>query len=495
MDLYKEIEALSLEQKDLLSLLVKQEIEAKISGHSIIPSRKENETRTELSFAQQRLWFLQKLKPADATYNTPVGLRIQGCLDITILEKVFDFLVSRHETLRLSFQELNGKTFQVVEKSDKTKIEKIDLTKIPQEERNEHLQASVRNKINTCFDLAKTPLFRVYLYIMNEDNYVLLINMHHIISDGWSLGVLVQELTTLYMDFLTNKTTALPKLDIQYPDFALWEREMLSSKAWENQLNYWKNVLGTPTPSLKLVNGKNSISNEVKTEIKVLRAELVSDIKKVCIKKHLTLYMYLLAAFQILLNRYTGQEDIIVGSPVANRNRSETEGLIGCFINPLAIRINLDRKSKIDNFLKQVRQTVLDAFDNQNVPFEIVLDSIRLSRKNFNDKLFNVWFVLQNAPLSDINLPNLKVSNFKIERIASQFDIAFNLIEVGEEIFCSIDYSVSLFTLENIQTMLGHYKKILEQMTEDQNRKISEIVLEEISENQGFDDFEDGFNF
>lgn len=453
--------------------------EAEASAHRI--SRRET-ADAEVSFAQQRLWFLQKLNPSDATYNTPAGLRISGNLRIEILEKVFSFLISRHESLRLVFKEEKGRIFQQIQKPFPVKIIEKNLGEISGAEISPKIEKPVGKDIEIPFNLEAGPLLRVHLYRLGNNEHILLLNMHHIISDGWSLGVIIEEFVTLYKDFSSGKKSSLPELEIQYPDFAVWERKMIESRAWQPQLDYWKKNLSERTGNLKIPSARTSNGNNsksVETVSILLRAGLVGEIRRICAAEHYTLYTFLLTAFQVLLYRYTGQTNFIIGSPVANRNRVETEGLIGCFINPLAIKLDLDGNLSFDGLLKKTGKTVLEAFDNQEIPFELVLDAIRRERNEPQNRLFNIWFVLQNAPLSEIELPGLKIRNYKIPRIASQFDIAMNINETGEEIHCAIDYSTNLFDSADIRRMLGHFKNILTAAVTSRESKLNEIPLEE----------------
>lgn len=482
MDLQKEISALSFDRQRLLELLL--ESEATGSSRASRIGRRLDAEPAEVSFAQQRLWFLQKLNPSETAYNTPAALRVAGDLRREILQKVFDFLIVRHEALRLVFREKKGRVLQLAQKPFPVEIIEENLTEIRAPDRDLPVERLVVKDIGTPFDLETGPLFRVHLYRLGVAEHILLLNMHHIISDGWSLGVIIDEFAALYRDFTLGKNPSLPELEIQYPDFAVWEKKMVESPAWRAQLDYWKKHLAGRVESLKIASAATNgarRTGSVETVSILLRAGLTAEIKRVCAAEHFTLYTFLLAGFQLLLYRYTGRKNFIIGSPVANRNRAETERLIGCFINPLAIRAKLDGDLSFGDLLKETEKTVLDAFENQEIPFELILDAIRRERNEPHKRLFNVWFVLQNAPLAELELPALKVSNYKLPRLASQFDIAMNVNETGDEIHCAIDYSTEMFDSAFIRRMLEHFRNILSAAASSRETKLREISLEEVS--------------
>lgn len=475
-DLQKEISGLTPERKNLLALIIKRDAEAAASAQKI--ERRER-AESEVSFAQQRLWFLQKLDPENPAYNTPAAIRIDGDLNVAVLEKVFKFIVSRHEILRTEFKEINGKIIQRLHPEIDVEIIKTDLEHST--EKDKRADELINKDIRIAFAPDKIPLFRIHLYRLNHNRHILMLNLHHIIFDGWSLGVMIDELVRLYSDFYAGRESSLPPLEIQYADFAFWERMMIETKIWQRQLEFWKNALSEPVESVKFPHSGKSNENRtdrVNTVSMILRADLVNEIRRVCAGEHYTLYMYLLSAFQALLYRYGGQRKFLIGSPVANRNRAETENLIGCFINPLAIKANIEGNQTFGELLKQTRRTVLDAFANQEIPFELVLDSIRRQRNEPQTRLFNVWFVLQNAPLSEIELPHLTFSNYKIPRIAAQFDIALNINELGEEIHCSIDFAADKFDDDEVVRMLEHFKNLSAETAENRDLTLNRINLE-----------------
>lgn len=480
MDLQKEISALSPERRNLLALLVEKAAAPSVSARRI--SRR-NADKAEVSFAQQRLWFLQKLNPSNAAHNTPAALHIFGDLNIEVLEKVFTFLVSRHEALRLFFREEKGRIFQLVKEPFAAGIAFEDFSETPARERDSIIENRVSKDIAAPFALDECPLFRVHLYRLAADEFVLLLNMHHIISDGWSLGVIIDEFAALYESFLLGKKVPLAELEIQYPDFAAWERTMVESGAWSAQLEYWKKNLAGRAGGVKLpfaANRNRKNLNPVETASMILRADIVGKIRKICHAERCSLYTLLLAAFNVLLYRYSGQKKFLIGSPVANRNRAETEKLIGCFINPLAIGATLDGEMTFAELLAQTAKTALDAFDNQNIPFERVLDAIRRERRDSQKRLFNVWFVLQNAPLSEMNLPGLKIANYKLPRIAPQFDIAMNISETGDEIHCAVEYSTAALDAVDARRLLENFKNILTAAAGSLDVKLEEISLDDV---------------
>ncbi|MGH7828765.1 MAG: condensation domain-containing protein, partial [Candidatus Binatia bacterium] len=337
--------------------------------HDLPMSRAHAQEKVPLSFAQQRLWFLDQYEPGSSVYNIPSALRLKGALNVPALERSLSEIVRRHEALRTTFAVIDGEPFQVIAPALPVSLPIVDLTDRPGSEREKEAQTIAAEHAQKPFDLSQGPLLRVFLLHLGEDDHILLLTMHHIVSDGWSRGVLYRELSVLYEAYTQGKPSPLAELPIQYADFAFWQRQWLQGEVLENQLLYWKKQLegapallnlptDRPRPAVQSYRG-GSRSIE-------LSQELTQGLKALSAQEGVTLFMTLLAAFQTLLHRYTGQNDIVVGSPIANRNRAEIEGLIGFFVNTLVMRTDLSGNPTFKELLTRVRETTLEAYTHQD---------------------------------------------------------------------------------------------------------------------------------
>ncbi|WP_147333293.1 condensation domain-containing protein, partial [Archangium gephyra] len=329
-----------------------------------------------LSFAQQRLWFLDQLEPDSPLYNLPAAIRLEGTLDLAALRHGFQELVRRHESLRTTFRSEAGQPLQVIAPSVSFPLELIELSGVPSEQREAEVLRLAQEDAQRPFNLSTGPLFRTHLLRLSANEHVLLLNMHHIISDGWSSGVLVRELAALYEAHLQGKPAALPELAVQYADYALWQRQW-RSEVLEQQLSYWSKQLAGMPQALELPTDKARppVQSFRGASIPVVLSKPLSEkLEQLCEREGVTPFMALLAAFQLLLSRYSGQEDIAVGSPIAGRQQAELEGLIGFFVNTLVLRSRVDARASFRSLLSQVRSTTLDAFEHQDVPFEKLVE-------------------------------------------------------------------------------------------------------------------------
>jgi hypothetical protein len=365
-----------------------------------------------LSFAQQRLWFLDQLVPNNAFYNTPAAVRLSGSLNLAALEETFNEIVRRHEALRTTVVTVEGQPVQAIAPSLTLSIPVIDLREWPKAEREQEARRFTTQEAQRPFDLSKTPLLRVTVLQLDEAEYVLLIILHHIVSDGWSMGVLIREIAILYSAISSKQPSSLPPLPIQYADFAYWQRECLQGEILATQLAYWRQQLDgisvlnmpsdRPKPAVQTYQGA--------TQFLQLPKSLSEALEALSQREGVTLFMTLLAAFQTLLYRYTQQEDIPVGSPIANRNRSEIEGLIGFFVNSLVLRTDLSGNPTFRELLSRVREVALGAYAHQDLPFEKLVEELHPERSLNQNPLFQVVFALQNAPMETLELPGLTLS-------------------------------------------------------------------------------------
>jgi len=446
--------------------------------------------RTEelpLSFAQQRMWFLYQMDQQNPAYNEALTIRLTGSLNIDILEQTINAIIQRHEILRTTFPIVEGKPIQKIAPSLKIKLEVVSLKDIPQDE----IEKQIIAELQQPFDLTQAPLLRCTLFDLGYENYILVNVFHHIIIDGWSKGILFKELSHFYQAFLSNSTVALPELPIQYADFTVWQRQWLQGEILENQLNYWKKQLTDAPPLLELPTDKprpanpNFQGHSISFQID---SELTEKLKLLSQKSGATLFMTLLAALNTLLFRYSGQDDILIGTPTANRNRQEIEPLIGFFVNTLVLRNSLEGNPTFSTLLQQARNVVLEAYANQDVPFEQVVDALEIERSLSYNPLFQVMFALQNAPLNALELPNLRSQYLAVENQRIKFDLSLILEEIETEKGAYLEgfweYDSDLFTPERITRMVGHFQTLLKGIVANPQQTIGELPLLTESEKQ-----------
>ena len=439
-----------------------------------------------LSFAQQRLWFLDQLEESSAIYNMPTALRLKGSLNLSALQQAIATIVARHESLRTTFPSVNGQPLQTIAPSLRVDLPIVDLQTAPEDEQSVEVQRLIVEEAQRPFDLAVGPLLRVSLLQLSENAYVLLATMHHIVSDGWSMGVLIQEIVTLYEAFSKGEPSPLTDLAIQYADFARWQRQWLQGEVLETQLNYWKQQLAGAPPLLELPTDRprppvQTFSGAV--ERFELDADLTAQLKQLCQRTGTTLFMTLLAAFVVLLYRYSGQEDIVVGSPIANRNRPEIEPLIGFFLNTLALRTRLQDNPTFVDLLSQVRQIALDAYAHQDLPFEKLVEELQPQRSLSYSPLFQVTFVFQNTPGETLELPGLSVTRIsERESVAAKFDLTLFISESDSGLTGMWRYNTDLFDAATIDRMSGHFQTLLTALVANPQQPVGQIPLLQVDE-------------
>ncbi|GAB1543929.1 hypothetical protein NUACC21_66050 [Scytonema sp. NUACC21] len=433
-----------------------------------------------LSWAQERLWFLCQLEGLSAAYNIPLAVQLTGKLEIATLEQAFTEIVRRHEILRTVFPTVNGTPTQVIVAPTAVTIPVMDLRSLLESEQTAKVQQMIAQEQTRSFDLATDSLLHITLLQLGELSHVLLVTMHHIISDDWSIGLFIQELSTLYQAFQSGASTPLPELPIQYADFTVWQRRWLSGEVLETQLNYWKKQLADSTALLELPTDRPRRmvqSLRGSTETFVLNTDLTQKLKHLSQQAGATLFMTLLAAFALLLSRYSNQEDIVIGSPIANRNRQEIEPLIGFFVNTLVLRIDLQGNPTFRELLLRVRQMTLDAFTHQDLPFEHLVETLQPKRSLSNHPLFQVMFVLQNAPIEVLDLPGLTMTPLELPQTFAQFDLNLSLIEANTELMGMWKYNSDLFEASTIRRMMGHFQMLLEGILADPDVRVAQLPL------------------
>jgi amino acid adenylation domain-containing protein len=449
-----------------------------------------------LSFAQQRLWFLDQLIPNNPFYNVPAALHLKGSVNSIALEQTFNEIVQRHEALRTNFVMVQGQPVQVINPTLKISLPIIDLRQLPEAEREIQAQQLTTQEAQRPFNLSTDSLLRVTLLQLDEAEHILLLNMHHIVSDGWSIGVLIGEIAALYTAFSSNQPSFLPKLAIQYADFAQWQRQLLQGEVLETQLAYWQkqlngiSMLNLPTdrrPAVQTYQGARQLLQLPKSLSEAL--ETLSQ------QEEVTLFMTLLAAFKILLYRYSQQEDIAVGSAIANRNRSEIEQLIGFFVNSLVLRTDLSGNPTFRELLSRVKEVALGAYAHQDLPFEKLVEELHPERNLNQNPLFQVVFALQNAPMSALELPGLILSPLEFDTATTRFDLEFHLwqqepnnqlwVDSSKGISGFVIYRTDLFDEATITRMLGHFQILLEGIVANPEERIANLpLLSQIEQHQ-----------
>lgn len=433
-----------------------------------------------LSFSQQRMWFLDRLEGGSPFYNMPAALRLNGPLDVLALERCFNEIIRRHETLRTVFQEIEGEPMQVILPEVVLSFSVLDLSGRSSVEQETKLSEFVQEEAQRPFDLSRGPLLRLNLLRFSEDEHVLLIVMHHIISDGWSIGIFIRETATLYEAFTAGKPSPLPELHIHYADFAVWQREWLRGEQLERQLDYWRqqlsgvpNMLALPTDRPRLpVQTFHGAEHRL-----ILSKELGEELRAISRREGATLFMTLLAAFQTLLYRHTGQEDIVVGAPLANRMRSELEPLIGCFVNTIALRTDMSGVPTFRQLLARVREVTLGAYTHQDLPFERVVEELQPERSLSHMPLFQVMLVLENMPMPALELAGLTITPIRIAGKSAQFDLTLVITEGAEGINCVFEYNTDLFDQTTVARLADRFHLLISTITSQVDTRISAFPL------------------
>lgn len=444
--------------------------------------------KLSLSYAQQRLWFLDQLQPNSALYNIPIALRLEGRLNISALEQSLQTIIERHEALRTNFMTVDGEPTPIIHSETTWTISVVDLTHLSTGEQKTEAHQLAQQQANQPFDLARESLIRVTLVQLNQTEQWLLLCMHHIVSDGWSMGVLVEELAALYKAYSQGEPDPLMPLPIQYTDFAIWQREWLQADIRQRQLSYWQKQLADAPELLVLPTDRPRPA--VQTFVGAhqefrLSAELTSQLNQLSQQQGVTLFMTLLAAFDTLLYRYSGQSDILVGSPIANRNHSQIEGLIGFFVNTLVMRTSIEGNPSFSELLTQVREMAMDAYAHQDLPFEMLVEALQPERDLSYTPLFQVLFALQNQTLSQVDLTGLTASPLKVETGTSKFDLSLSMENRADGLVGVWRYSTDLFDASTIDRMTGNFVTLLEGIVANPQEKISQLpLLTEVEQRQ-----------
>ncbi|HEX8273687.1 MAG TPA: amino acid adenylation domain-containing protein [Longimicrobiaceae bacterium] len=433
-----------------------------------------------LSFAQERLWFLHRLQPRSAAYNVPAALRLRGALDVSALGTALGGIVRRHEALRTVFPERDGAPVQVVAPFGAFALPVEDLAGLGEAVREAEVRRRVAEDAARPFDLAAGPLFRASLLRLAADDHVLLACMHHVVSDEWSVGVLLRELSALYAAFVRGVESPLPALPVQYADYAVWQREQLRGEALERQTAYWRERLAGAPALLELPTDRPRPAVQAHRgalERVELPRELRERLAALGRGEGATLFMTLLAAWQALLARWSGQDDVVVGSSIAGRTRRETEGLIGFFLDTLVLRTDLSGDPTFREALRRVRDVTLGAYEHQEVPFERLVEELRPERSLGHAPLFQVMFVLQGAEAAELGLPGVEVEALAADAGTSKFDLTLSMAAHPGGLAAELEYDTELFERATAARMLGHLRRVLEQVAADADRPLPELEL------------------
>jgi myxalamid-type polyketide synthase MxaB len=443
-------------------------------------TRISREGELPLSFAQQRLWFVDQLLPRDnAVYNVPTAVRFEGEVNVPALRRTLEEIIDRHESLRTTFPTVNGRPVQVIAPSLPVVNSTVELQSLPLPEREAECQRLARAEARRPFDLSLGPLLRVTLLRLGAEDHVLLWTMHHIVADGWSTGVLIRDIAAVYRAYSRGLPSPLPELPIQYADFAHWQRRCLQEDVLEEQLSYWRRELADlpvlelptdrPRPAMQTFRGARADFE--------LGPSLLTALEALSEGAEVTLFMTVLAGFQTLLSRYSGQDDVVVGSAFANRNRSELEGLVGFLLNNLVLRTNLSGNPTFRELLPRVRERCLGAYAHQDIPFENLVEQLQTERDLSREPLFQVAITLEKGVTSESVSDDLTLSLLDVHTGTSKFDLTLFLWKGPERVTARVEYKTDLFDGSTIERLIGHFETLLEGVVEDPDRRLSELDL------------------
>lgn len=476
--IFDDITKLSAKQRQLLEQLLQQE-GMDISQLPIMPQKRDGRPLA-LSFAQQRLWFFDQWQPGSPVFNISRAIRLRGILNVAAFEQSLQEIVRRHEILRTTFPSVDGQPSQVISPSVCWHLSRSSIEGQLAATQEAEVQRLILEETHRPFDLIRGPLLRTRLVQLKPYEYVFILVMHHIISDGWSVSIFLQELTSLYNSYAQGMAPQLPEPSIQYADYATWQRSWLQGGVLERQLAYWKpqfehapTVLQLPTdrprPAMPTYSGS--------TYEFTLPRKLSEQIQDLGVQEGATLFMTLLAAFQVLLMRYSNQDRIVVGTSIANRTRSEVEGLIGIFFNTLALSTDLSGRPGFHEILQRVRRVALDAYAHQDMPFEQLVDALHPERSLQYRPLFQVLFELENAPRTELNFKGLLVQPLAIESRTAKFDLSLAMMKTPQGLAGTLEYNVDLFTAETIARMIDHFRILLEGIVAHPDQSVADLPL------------------
>jgi NRPS condensation-like uncharacterized protein len=438
--------------------------------------RKSRDEKLPLSFAQQRLWFLNQLEPGSTFYNIPTALNLSGVLNVDALEQALNEIIRRHEVLRTTISQVNGEPQQIISPATPFRLLVIDLSDMPDEDRQPEMMRLISEESELPFDLMRGPLIRVSLVRITAEEHIALLTRHHIVFDGWSTAIFVREVAALYTAYCTGQPSPLEELPIQYADFSLWQRQWFQGDVLERQLSYWRQKLADAPTTLELPAAKpRPMVQTFRAAMQMieLSREVTEGLKALGRQTGSTLFMSLLAAFDVLLYRSGGQTDLLIGTPIANRNHLETEALIGFFINTLVLRVDLSGDPTFVEVLQRVREVTLEAYAHQELPFERLVEELQPDRSRNHSPLFQVMFVLQNIEVDMLELPGLSLSMYPDENRTAKFDLLLTMWESNDGMGGFLKYNTDIFDESTIARMIKHFQTLIENLVADPQQHLS----------------------
>ncbi|MFN7198349.1 MAG: amino acid adenylation domain-containing protein, partial [bacterium] len=471
------IQQIKINKTEILAFLNTAKDQA-VTSQKDIPKLPTNALK-QLSFAQQRLWFLGQIENSNATYNMPMSLQLEGKLNVDVLSESLAYVIDRHESLRMYFPTVEGQPqirIKNIENFDIVSVQ--DLSNLDQPTQSIMVQTLINNHVQEPFNLKTGPLFKAKLLQLKDDQFILLLNMHHISSDGWSIGIFIRELCHAYLTFSQGQKPTLEPLPIQYSDFATWQRNWLQGEVLETQINYWKKQLKDAPPRLELPTDhpRPPIQSYKGSHYShTLTPELTEQLKTLSQQEGVSLYMLLLTVFSLLLSRYSRQNDLCIGSPIANRPHPQTEGLIGFFANTLVMRNQIKSEQNFQQFLHQTRQTCLEAYQHQDIPFEFLVEQLKPVRSLSYNPIFQVMFAVENNDSEALNLPELKIEWIDSSYPFAKFDLSLLVLESDGQLNCTWEYATDLFATTTIQRMAEHWEVLLQQIVTNPQQTISTL--------------------
>ncbi|MEH2354899.1 amino acid adenylation domain-containing protein [Nostoc sp.] len=433
-----------------------------------------------LSFSQQRLWFIDQLYHGSAFYNIPIAFHIKGRLNITAIEQSLNEILKRHEVWRTNFTLVNGEQVQNIVSDLTWDLPMINLEHLSGKDWELEVKQLAAKSAKKPFNLAKGLLVRATLLRLSEEEHVLLLTMHHIITDGWSCNVFLRELSTLYAAFSTNQSSPLAELPIQYADFTIWQRDRIQGKFLATQLNYWQQQLQGELPVLQLPTDRprpTATTFAGSKQYFTFSTALTDALRQLSQREDATLFMSLLAAFNILLYNYTDQEDVVIGSPIANRNQAELEGMLGLFVNTLVLRNNLSGNPSFRELLHRVREVTLDAYAHQDLPFEMLVEELQPERDLSRNPLYEVMFVLQNTPTSVQEVSGLTLRTLEFDSGTAQLDIFLSMSESEEGLTGCLEYNTDIFDSTTISQFINNFQTLLGNIVANPEQPLNELSL------------------
>jgi aspartate racemase len=446
-------------------------------------SRRANREPAPLSYNQQGLWVLNQLMPGTSLYHTPIAVRLTGVLDFNALKNALNSIVARHDALRTRFTTLEGTPSQVVTPGLTIELPVSDLSSESETDLEAAAQRLLQHEARRPFDLSQGPLIRSLLVRLDEQEHILLVTMHHIVTDGWSVGIFQRELSALYQAAKNGQPATLPDLPVQYPDYSSWQRRWFAGELYQSQLSYWKKQFEPLPPALELPTDHPRPTAQAHRAFRgahhtiCLPKQLTSELKTLSQKQSVTMFMTLLAAYKVLLHRYAGEDDIVVGTPMAGRQMPETENLIGLFINTLPLRTSLGGDPSFREVLDRVKEAALGAYGNQDLPFERLVKELQPERALARNPLFQVMFVLQNEEILPLELPGLVTEHFRVGNTMANFDLTLDVVERDGQLVCLFESNADLFESDTIARMMGHFQTLLEGVVADPEQKIAALPL------------------